>query len=71
MDPKSIGSAEKNDIWQLETVDIRDFSTNRHRTVDDTPTGGGPGMVLKPDIADAAIESVAPRPGSYCVLRTV
>ena len=54
-----IGSAEKNDIWQLETVDIRDFSTNRHRTVDDTPAGGGPGMVLKPDIADAAIESVA------------
>jgi tRNA (guanine37-N1)-methyltransferase len=54
-----IGSAEKSDIWRLETVDIREFSTNRHRTVDDTPAGGGPGMVLKPDVADAAIESVA------------
>lgn len=54
-----IGSAEKKGIWRLETVDIRKFSTNRHRTVDDTPAGGGPGMVLKPDIADAAIESVA------------
>lgn len=54
-----IGSAEKNGIWALETVDIRKFSTNRHRTVDDTPAGGGPGMVLKPDIADAAIDSVA------------
>jgi len=54
-----IGGAEKNGIWQLETVDIRNFSTNRHRTVDDTPAGGGPGMVLKPDVADAAIESVA------------
>lgn len=54
-----IGSAEKSDIWQLETVDIREFSTNRHRTVDDTHAGGGPGMVLKPDVADAAIESVA------------
>jgi tRNA (guanine37-N1)-methyltransferase len=54
-----IGGAEKNGIWQLETVDIRNFSTNRHRTVDDTPAGGGPGMVLKPDVADAAIDSVA------------
>lgn len=54
-----IGSAEKSAIWQLETVDIRKFSTNRHRTVDDTPAGGGPGMVLKPDVADAAINSVA------------
>lgn len=54
-----IGGAEKSGIWQLETVDIRNFSTNRHRTVDDTPSGGGPGMVLKPDVADAAIESVA------------
>ncbi len=54
-----IGGAEKSGIWQLETVDIRKFSTNRHRTVDDTPAGGGPGMVLKPDVADAAIESVA------------
>jgi len=58
-----IGSAEKKGIWALETVDIRKFSTNRHRTVDDTPSGGGAGMVLKPDIADAAIESVA-RPES-------
>lgn len=54
-----IGSAKKNQIWDLETVDIRDFSANRHRNVDDTPAGGGPGMVLKPDIAAAAIDSVA------------
>ena len=54
-----IGSAEKSGIWALETVDIRDFSANRHRTVDATPAGGGPGMVLKPDIAANAIDSVA------------
>ena len=60
-----IGGAEKNGIWQLETVDIRDFSTNRHRTVDDTPAGGGPGMVLKPDVADAAVESVALPEGDF------
>ena len=54
-----IGNAEKSDIWQLETVDIRDFSVNRHRTVDSPPSGGGPGMVLKPDVAAKAIDSVA------------
>ena len=54
-----IGGAEKSGIWQLESVDIRDFSVNRHRTVDSTPAGGGPGMVLKPDVAAKAIDSVA------------
>ena len=54
-----IGGAEKSGIWQLETVDIREFSTNRHRSVDSPPSGGGPGMVLKPDVAAAAIDSVS------------
>ncbi len=54
-----IGTAQKNQIWGLETVDIRNFAVNKHRNVDDTPAGGGPGMVLKPDIAAAAIDSVA------------
>ncbi|WP_427449965.1 tRNA (guanosine(37)-N1)-methyltransferase TrmD [Litorimonas sp. WD9-15] len=54
-----IGTAEKNGLWQLESVDIRDFSTNRHRSVDSPPSGGGPGMVLKPDVAAAAIDSVS------------
>jgi len=54
-----IGGAEKNGIWQLETVDIRDFSVKRHRNVDSPPAGGGPGMVLKPDVAAKAIDSVA------------
>jgi tRNA (guanine37-N1)-methyltransferase len=54
-----IGNAKKSDIWQLETVDIRDFSVNRHRTIDSPPSGGGPGMVLKPDVAAKAIDSVA------------
>ena len=54
-----IGGAQKSGLWTLETVDIRDFSVNRHRTVDNPPAGGGPGMVLKPDIAAKAIDSVA------------
>ena len=53
-----IGGAQKSGIWQLETVDIRDFSVNRHRTVDSPPAGGGPGMVIKPDVAAKAIDSV-------------
>ena len=54
-----IGTAQKNRIWALETVDIRDFAANKHRNVDDTPAGGGPGMVIKPNIAADAIDSVA------------
>lgn len=53
-----IGTAEKNQIWALETVDIRDFAANKHRNVDDTPAGGGPGMVFRPDVSAAAIDSV-------------
>lgn len=53
-----IGSAEKNQIWALETVDIRDFAVNKHRNVDDTPAGGGPGMVFRPDVSAAAIDDV-------------
>ena len=45
--------------WSLDTVNIRDFARDRHRTVDDTPFGGGAGMVLRPDVVDAAVASVA------------
>jgi len=49
------GKALKAGIWQLETVDIRDFARDKHRSVDDSPFGGGPGMVMRPDVLDAAI----------------
>jgi tRNA (guanine37-N1)-methyltransferase len=49
------GKALKNGLWALNTVDIRDFATDRHRSVDDAPFGGGPGMVLRADVLDAAI----------------
>ena len=49
------GRALADSIWALETVPLRDFATDRHRTVDDTPAGGGPGMVLKADVCAAAI----------------
>jgi len=58
------GRALERKDWQLETVQIRDFATDKHRMVDDTPAGGGPGMVLKADVLAAAIDSVADdRPG--------
>jgi tRNA (guanine37-N1)-methyltransferase len=53
------GRALASGIWSLRAVNIRDFATDRHRTVDDTPFGGGAGMVLRPDVVDAAIASVA------------
>ncbi len=53
------GKALARGDWRLETVQIRDFATDRHRTVDDTPAGGGAGMVLKPDVLARAIDSVS------------
>ena len=50
------GKALERGDWSLEAVQIRDFASDRHRTVDDTPAGGGAGMVLKPDILAAAID---------------
>lgn len=50
------GKALKEGLWSLQAHDIRTFATDRHRTVDDHPAGGGVGMVLKPDILAAAID---------------
>lgn len=50
------GQGLKDGIWILETLDIRSFASDKHRTVDDTPFGGGPGMVMRADILDLAID---------------
>ena len=62
-----VGNALRQGIWALEAVDIRTFGLGRHRTVDDTPSGGGAGMVMRADVAAAAIDSVeqAGRPRIY------
>jgi tRNA (guanine37-N1)-methyltransferase len=54
------GKALSKDLWQLHVHNIRDFAIDKHRTVDDTPYGGGPGMVMKPDVLDAALSSLPP-----------
>ncbi len=51
------GKALAEGKWALNTIDIRDFATDRHRSVDDTPAGGGAGMVMRADIAAAAIDA--------------
>ncbi|WP_310467008.1 tRNA (guanosine(37)-N1)-methyltransferase TrmD [Sphingomonas sp.] len=53
------GRALADRLWSLDTRNIRDFATDKHRSVDDTPAGGGAGMVLRPDVLAAAIDSVS------------
>ena len=54
------GRALEAGTWSLESVQIRDFATDRHRTVDDTPAGGGAGMVMRADVLGRALDQVAP-----------
>ncbi|MCY0092681.1 tRNA (guanosine(37)-N1)-methyltransferase TrmD [Hoeflea ulvae] len=54
---------ERGDV-SIEAVNIRDFATDRHRSVDDTPAGGGAGMVIRPDVLATAIDAVSPRDDS-------
>jgi tRNA (guanine37-N1)-methyltransferase len=51
------GKARDKGLWSLAAVDIRDYATDRHRSVDDTPAGGGPGMVMKADVLASAIDA--------------
>ena len=55
--------ARERGIWSLNTLDIRDFARDKHRSVDDTPFGGGAGMVMRPDVMAAALDAVADAPG--------
>lgn len=52
------GKALASGVWSLDIRDIRDSATNRHRSVDDTPAGGGPGMVMRPDVLAGAIDAI-------------
>lgn len=68
------GRALERDIWSLEAQNIRDQATDRHATVDDQPFGGGPGMVMRPDIVDLALSEAVnqvddPRPIIYLTPR--
>ncbi len=58
------GKALENGVWSLETLDIRSFARDKHRSVDDTPFGGGPGMVMRPDVLDTALTAAKAGGGS-------
>lgn len=55
-----LGRGMADGLWSLSATHLRDFAVDKHRTVDDTPSGGGAGMVLKPDILARAIDTIAP-----------
>lgn len=60
------GKALQDGLWQLETIDLRQFGVGKHRNVDDTPAGGGAGMVLRPDVLGKAIDaSLAGETGNW------
>ncbi|MEK7447408.1 MAG: tRNA (guanosine(37)-N1)-methyltransferase TrmD [Patescibacteria group bacterium] len=66
-----LGRAKKNKIIEIKTYNLRDFGIGRHKQVDDTPYGGGAGMLLKVDILDKAIEKVrAENTSTYMILLT-
>jgi tRNA (guanine37-N1)-methyltransferase len=57
LDASLIGQARQNGIWSLDVHDIREHGIGRHRAVDDTPAGGGPGMVMRADVAANAVDA--------------
>jgi tRNA (guanine37-N1)-methyltransferase len=59
------GKALKEGLWRLETLDIRSFADNKHSSVDDTPYGGGAGMVMRPDVIDAAVRGAEAKFGPF------
>ena len=65
LDESILGIAQAQGKLQVELVDFRDFTTDRHRSVDDRPFGGGPGMVLKPEPIFDAVEATERRFGSF------
>jgi len=59
-----IGKALKVGLWGLTTINIRDFAQDKHKTVDEPPYGGGPGMVMRPDVLNEALETASLREGA-------
>ena len=52
------GRAMSQNIWNLKTVNIRDYANDKHKTVDDTPYGGGSGMLIKPDVLASSLDTI-------------
>ena len=63
-----LGNALQKKLWELNLINIRDFAKDRHKSVDDTPYGGGAGMVMKPDVIEMALNSISDFPGQRVCL---
>lgn len=63
-----LGNALQKKLWELNLINIRDFAKDKHKSVDDTPYGGGAGMVMKPDIIEMALNSISDFPGQRVCL---
>mgnify|MGYP003327977134 FL=1 len=63
-----LGNALQNKLWELNLINIRDFAKDKHKSVDDTPYGGGAGMVMKPDVIEMALNSISDFPGQRVCL---
>ena len=63
-----LGNALQNKLWELNLINIRDFAKDIHKSVDDTPYGGGAGMVMKPDVIEMALNSISDFPGQRVCL---
>jgi tRNA (guanine37-N1)-methyltransferase len=63
-----LGNALQKKLWELNLINIRDFAKDKHKNVDDTPYGGGAGMVMKPDIIEMALNSISDFPGQRVCL---
>ena len=62
------GKALASGIWSLDAIDIRAHATDKHNTVDDTPAGGGPGMVMKADVLSRALDAIPPDPRPHLLM---
>lgn len=70
LDLSLVGKARASGLVDLRVHDLRSWATDRHRTVDDTPAGGGAGMVMRPDVWGAALDDVVAGPGTVLVIPT-
>ena len=62
-----IGKALKNKLWKLQTIDIKKFGKGNYKKIDDTTAGGGPGMIIRPDVVEKAVINITKNLKKYVI----